>query len=255
MNQLSILALSGLLVVGNTTITDTNKTHTPKGANLEKILQAFKHKGSHVKKEFPGILICIEGIDGSGKSTLAQELKKELQKEHVVTLTKEPGGTPFGQRIRSITQNKDIPLSQKAEYLLFAADRAHHIDTVVRPALQKGNIVISDRMIDSSVAYQGYGRRTSIEPINAINKWTLGDVWPKITLFVDVPLDVAIERITKRADKKTRYETEKKEFMQRVRDGFYAIYKTRDDVYTIDGTQEIHDVVKDALTVIKKHGF
>jgi dTMP kinase len=218
-------------------------------------LIAKNNEESNMKKNYPGILICIEGIDGSGKSTLAQELKKELEKKHTVTLTKEPGATEFGQCIRKITQNKDIPLSPKAEYLLFTADRADHIDTVVRPALQKGHVVISDRMIDSSVAYQGYGRGTSIEMINTINKWTLDDVWPTVTLFVDVPLEVAIERITKRAEKQTRYEAEKKDFMQRVRDGFHTIYKTRNDVHTIDGTQKIHDVVQDALAIIKNYGI
>lgn len=250
MNKTSIFALHFLLFVGsytNKTIADTHK---------EQALQLKDNEESSMKKtNFPGILICVEGIDGSGKSTLAQELKKELEKERTVTLTKEPGATEFGQRIRKITQNKDIPLSPKAEYLLFAADRADHVDTVVRPALQNGNTVISDRMIDSSVAYQGYGRGTSIDMINTINKWTLDDVWPTITLFVDVPLDVALERIEKRAEKQTRYEAEKKDFMQRVLDGFYAIYKTRDDVYTIDGTQEVHDVVQDALAIIKKHGI
>ena len=113
-----------------------------------------------------GILIAVEGIDGSGKSSFAKNLTEFFTSHDIATcLTKQPGGTPLGKQLRHILQTQSVPLCSKAEYLLFAADRAQHMHEVIAPALQEKKIVISDRLADSSIIYQGYGRGLEIPTI------------------------------------------------------------------------------------------
>src|SRR5262245_6758669 len=110
-----------------------------------------------MEHNYPGILITLEGIDGSGKSSIARELHTFFSSQYQTVLTKEPGGTPLGQRLRDLLQYQDIPVVAKAQYLLFAADRAQHFAYVVVPSLEQKCLVISDRMADSSIVYQGHG--------------------------------------------------------------------------------------------------
>src|SRR3972149_5899470 len=124
------------------------------------------------------MLITLEGIDGSGKSTLAKKMADTL---HNVVLTKEPGGSALGKKLREILQMQPVPITPIAEFLLFAADRAQHFDEVVIPALEQNKIVISDRMADSSLVYQGYGRGINMENIKLVNKWVMQDITPDIT--------------------------------------------------------------------------
>src|ERR1700730_16197149 len=128
-----------------------------------------------------GMLIVIEGIDGAGKSTLAKSLADILTTQgNTVLLTKEPGGSQLGKQLRTILQNQPIPITPIAEYLLFAADRAQHIEQVVKPALERGAIVISDRMGDSSLAYQGYGRGIDKNNIRTVNQWAMQGLTPDL---------------------------------------------------------------------------
>ncbi|MCK5633295.1 dTMP kinase, partial [bacterium] len=134
-----------------------------------------------------GILIAVEGIDGSGKSTLANKLRDSFQKEQFPTvLTYEPGDTKLGKQLRKTLEEKPVPVCGQAEFLLYAADRAQHFVDVVIPALTQKKIVISDRMSDSSLAYQGYGRNFDLSLITMINKWVMHDIKPDITLYIKI---------------------------------------------------------------------
>ncbi|MGW5334159.1 dTMP kinase [Streptomyces bauhiniae] len=169
-----------------------------------------------------GFFIALEGGDGAGKSTQAEALAEWIRaKGHEVVLTREPGATPVGKRLRSILLDvSEAGLSHRAEALLYAADRAEHVDTVVRPALERGAVVISDRYIDSSVAYQGAGRDLSPTEIARINRWATGGLVPHLTVLLDVPPEVARERFTEAPD---RLESEPAEFHARVRAGFLTL--------------------------------
>lgn len=139
-----------------------------------------------MKKQNNGLLIAVEGIDGSGKSTLAHHLFTWLSKQCTTTVikTREPGGSPLGAHLRTIIQESNISLSHKAEFLLFAADRAQHFQEIIIPHLNQGHVVISDRLADSSVVYQGYGRGLDIAMIKSINSWAMNNRTADLTLFV-----------------------------------------------------------------------
>ena len=200
-----------------------------------------------MKKLDQGILIALEGIDGSGKTTLSKDLSAAL-KEHgySVVMTREPGGTELGKKIREFVQHSTSKPEPKSEFLLFAADRAHHIDTLVRPALQECKVVISDRMSDSSLAYQGYGRGLDISMIETVNAWAMAGVKPDITIYVKVDLDTALKRMGQRALLST-FEKEKREFFEQVMRGFEVIFHNRSDVIRVDGTARPEVVVDQVL--------
>ncbi|MFD8145116.1 dTMP kinase [Streptomyces sp. NPDC059708] len=169
-----------------------------------------------------GFFIALEGGDGAGKSTQAEALADWIRgKGHEVVVTREPGATPVGKRLRSILLDvSSAGLSNRAEALLYAADRAEHVDTVVRPALERGAVVISDRYIDSSVAYQGAGRDLSPTEIARISRWATDGLVPNLTVLLDVSPETARERFTEAPD---RLESEPTEFHQRVRAGFLTL--------------------------------
>lgn len=194
-----------------------------------------------------GILISVEGIDGSGKSTLAKKLAALLAAQGLpVILTKEPGGTHLGQQLRTILQEKTMAIDPVAEFLLFAADRAQHFHELVLPALQKNMIVISDRMADSSLAYQGYGRGLDQKSITSINAWAMQQRMPDLTIFCDVSIATASQRLTKRNEKLTSFEKEDTSFMERVLHGFNQIFKNRDNVVRINGNQSVETLAQQA---------
>jgi len=190
----------------------------------------------HLQSLTRGILIALEGIDGSGKTTLAHNLFSLLQEKHGnVILTREPGATALGKEVRELIHHQTIPLSGPAQYLLFAADRAQHFAEVIIPGLQEKKIIISDRMADSSLAYQCYGNGLDFEMVRTINAWTMNNIIPDITIFVHVPVSVALERVNKRGNV-SAYEKQET-FLHAVAQGFEKLYKNRDDVIIIDGTQ------------------
>ncbi|NXY96583.1 dTMP kinase [Streptomyces sp. BR123] len=169
-----------------------------------------------------GFFIALEGGDGAGKSTQVQALAEWIRgKGHEVVVTREPGATPIGKRLRAILLDvSSAGLSNRAEALLYAADRAEHVDSVVRPALERGAVVISDRYIDSSVAYQGAGRDLSPTEIARISRWATDGLVPNLTVLLDVSPETARERFTEAPD---RLESEPAEFHQRVRSGFLTL--------------------------------
>lgn len=195
-----------------------------------------------------GFFIALEGGDGAGKSTQVEALADWIRsKGHEVVVTREPGATPVGKRLRSILLDvSSTGLSHRAEALLYAADRAEHVDTVVRPALERGAVVISDRYIDSSVAYQGAGRDLSPTEIARINRWATGGLVPHLTVLLDVAPEVARERFTEAPD---RLESEPAEFHARVRAGFLTLAAADPGRYlVVDAGQE-----PEAVTTVVRH--
>src|SRR3954465_13839694 len=162
-----------------------------------------------------GRYIALEGAEGTGKSTHAARLATHLQ----AVLTRETGGTDIGARIRAILHDTSVThLTNRAEALLTAADRAQHIDEVVAPALADGRHVVSDRSVYSTLAYQGYGRCLPIHEIQQINQWAVGSWWPGRVVLIDAPADVLGRRM--RGRQLDRFEREGDDFHARVRDGF-----------------------------------
>jgi dTMP kinase len=162
-----------------------------------------------------GCYIAFEGSEGSGKSTHARRLAVELD----AVLTFEHGGTPIGKMIRSILADPgNTELTDKAEALLIAADRAQHIEEVVRPALEAGRSVVSDRSIYSSLAYQGYGRGLPLDEVRSVNEWAIGGCWPDLVVLLDVPADLLAHRMRRR--ELDRFERSGPEFYARVAEGF-----------------------------------
>ena len=189
------------------------------------------------------MLICIEGIDGSGKSTLAQRLKLFLQQNgNTVLLTKEPGGSALGKQLRSILQTQPMPISPISEFLLFAADRAQHVQEVIKPAIAQSTIVITDRMGDSSLVYQRYGRGIDKQMITKVNEWALQGITPDLTLYVKIDGTTAAQRVHKRGEL-SAFEKEQADFVDRLISGFNELYHDRVDVITLDGTQSPDDII------------
>lgn len=200
-----------------------------------------------------GILIAIEGLDGSGKSTLAKNLHAQLSAQQVpVVLTKEPGGTPLGRQLRAILQEKTVPVYPLAEFMLFATDRAQHFEELVIPAIGNHHVVISDRMADSSLAYQGFGRGLDLEKIRQTNAWAMNHVQPDITFYLEISIDTAIERVRARKEKLTSFEKEDIQFMKRVIHGFSTIFKNRPDVVHLDGTKTQEEIATQALAHVQE---
>lgn len=202
-----------------------------------------------MKQLHRGIIITVEGIDGSGKSTLALNLHQHLKQIYSpVMLTKEPGDSKLGLYLRSLLQKKPVPICAKAEYLLFAADRAQHMAETVEPALKKKSIVISDRMADSSLVYQGFGRDLDVATLDTINYWAMNNTTPDLVFYVTIPIDVALERIQKRGQPLSSFEQEQATFTQKLLRGFDIIFKNRTNVIRLDGTQSPEHITHHAVT-------
>jgi len=171
-----------------------------------------------------GVWITFEGGDGSGKTTQAELLTRWLEVQHRTVLhTREPGGSEVGTLIRNIVLHHRGDIAPRAEALLYAADRAHHVATVVRPALARGEVVIQDRYLDSSVAYQGAGRVLDADQVRELSLWAAEDALPDLTVLLDIDPLVSRQRLD--ADDKPfdRLEAEKIEFHTRVRDAYLEL--------------------------------
>ena len=208
-----------------------------------------------MKKIHRGYLIAIEGIDGAGKSSLMTAIAALLTQQQLpVLLTREPGGTPLGQQLRQILQHRQFPVCPTAEYLLFAADRAEHFNSIVLPNLAQNKIVISDRMGDSSLVYQGFGRGLPLEKLALINRWAMGERQPDLVLYLRLDPAVANQRIQQRvgqeAGQLSSFEQEQASFRQQVAQGFDTVFHNRPDVFTLDGAQAIHSLAQQAYNKI-----
>jgi dTMP kinase len=169
-----------------------------------------------------GLLLALEGGEGAGKSTQARLLAIWLRDQGFdVVATHEPGATKIGMRLRALLlDTAHTGLSRRAETLLYAADRAEHIASVIAPALERGGIVVTDRYVDSSLAYQGAGRRLPVEDIARLNDWATGGIRPDLTIILDLPPEAGLRRRERSAD---RLEAEPAEFHERVRAGFLKL--------------------------------
>ncbi|AJF65871.1 dTMP kinase [Streptomyces vietnamensis] len=225
------------------------KTDDRAGVPLRRDLRDALRGSDPVQAPSPtGFFIALEGGDGAGKSTQVQALAEWIRaKGHEVVVTREPGATPIGKRLRSILLDvSSAGLSNRAEALLYAADRAEHVDSLVRPALERGAIVLSDRYIDSSVAYQGAGRDLSPTEIARISRWATDGLVPNLTVVLDVSPETARERFTEAPD---RLESEPPEFHARVRAGFLALAAADPSRYlVVDAGQE-----PEAVTTVVRH--
>jgi len=164
------------------------------------------------------VFVTLEGPEGAGKSTVAQRLAMALEgRGQAVLLTREPGGTPVGQRLRTVLLDSS-KLTQKCELFLFLADRAEHVETVIRPALADGKVVLCDRFTDSTVVYQGYARGLELEYLRSLNDFATGDLRPDITLLLDLEPEAGIARL----ESMDRLDAEPLEFHRKVRQGFLA---------------------------------
>lgn len=171
-----------------------------------------------------GVFITLEGGDGSGKTTQAELLDRWLRDQgRTVLRTREPGGTEVGVEVREIVLHHRGDITPRAEALLYAADRAHHVATVVRPALERGDVVIQDRYIDSSVAYQGVGRVLDPDAIRGLSEWATEGLRPDLTILLDLDADAARGRLDEARTRYDRLEAEASEFHDRVRNAYLAI--------------------------------
>ncbi|MFW6092160.1 MAG: dTMP kinase [Actinomycetota bacterium] len=205
--------------------------------------------------EAPGIFIAFEGGDGAGKSTQARLLADRLRASgREVVLTFEPGDTPIGKDIRRMLLDvTGVRVSARTEALLYAADRAEHVATVIRPALERGAVVISDRYVDSSIAYQGAGRQLGTTDVAALSEFATSGLRPDLTVVVDVPREVRRGRMLGAGD---RLEREDDEFHERVRRTFHDRAAADPDRYlVVDGTRpeaELAAVVADRVATVER---
>lgn len=195
-----------------------------------------------------GPFIAFEGGDGAGKSTQVRLLREALEAAgRDVTVTRQPGGTPLGQQIRDLVLHGDH-VAPRAEALLFAADKAHHVELLIRPALRAGHVVLTDRYTDSAVAYQGAGRDLGAQEIHDLNMWAVDDLVPDLTVIVDVP---AAEGRRRRGEVHDRLESEQDAFHEAIRRHYLAMAAGNPQRYeVVDGTlspEQIHLQVMDRL--------
>lgn len=199
-----------------------------------------------------GLFIVFEGGEGVGKTTQIQRLAEWLQEMDIpVTVTHEPGATEVGRHVRRILLDPaGTRLTPRAEALLFAADRAHHVDTVVRPALEKGEVVLSDRYVDSSLAYQGVGRALPVDEVRRLSRWATAGLEPDLTVLLDAPAAVGLARVQERSTA-DRLERESLEFHERVRAAFRTLAEANPDRYVVvdasGNPDEVAEVVRQAV--------
>jgi dTMP kinase len=203
--------------------------------------------GSITGAQTQGVFIAFEGGEGTGKSTQSKLLMKWLEKEgEEVVLSREPGGTDLGVGLRKILLGHETgEISPRAEALLYAADRAHHVFSVIRPALERGDVVVTDRYFDSSIAYQGAGRVLSPNEVARISRWATESLFPTLTIVIDQPAEVGLARLKSR----DRLEAEPLAFHERVRNEFLQIASMDPERYLIvDGTQSIDEIHEEIIS-------
>ena len=194
------------------------------------------------------LFITLEGPEGGGKTSQAQRLAEYLRAEGLeVLLTREPGGSPIGDQIRNvIMQLENTDMDARTEFLLFSASRAQHIAEVIRPGLENGLTVISDRFFDSSLAYQGYGQRLSLETLKAITIFATGGLTPDLTLLLDLPVEEGLHR--READGNwNRMDAYDIDFHRRVRQGYLKLAGENPDRWVILSAEQSVDALQDEI--------
>ncbi len=202
-----------------------------------------------------GLFITLEGGDGSGKSTQLALLAEWLQQQgRTVVLTREPGGTDLGNELRDIILHRRGYIAPRAEALLYAADRAHHVATKVRPALERGDIVLQDRYLDSSVAYQGAGRILKPAEVRDVSLWATENLLPDLTILLDLDETVGRSRLDGARTKYDRLEEEEQDFHGRVRAAYLELAAAEPDRFLLvaaDGAVDsIATIIRDRVSTL-----
>ncbi len=197
----------------------------------------------------------IEGVKGAGKSTVMAGIEKHLQeKKRTVRKTFEPGDTPLGVELRKLLLNSPhLSRHSTAELMLFGADRSEHVDSVIRPALERNEIVLCDRYLYSSIAFQGYGRQLDLQVIDRINDLAVRGTLPDLVLLLDLDAEEGLRRTQGRSGAGDAFELEKVEFHRRIRDGFLSLAESRPEpFFVIDARQSAAKVQELAIAAVER---
>lgn len=202
-----------------------------------------------------GLFITFEGGEGSGKTTIIKKLKEYLESLGLqVVQSREPGGSKIAESIRQIILDKEnIDMDYMTEALLYAASRSQHLHEVIIPALEEGSVVICDRYVDSSLAYQGYARGLGIDRVYELNMYATNGLMPDLTLYFDLDPEIGLNRIKKNNRENDRLDNEQLPFHELVKEGYEKVcMKFPKRVMRINGNQAVDDVYHDVLEVIKR---
>ncbi len=213
------------------------------GRNLKSVTE------SNIKQKF----FSLEGLDGCGKSTQIKLIEQKLVEQgHAVTLIRDPGGTTVSEKIRELILDPDCSdLGSMTELFLYSASRAQLVEEIIKPALERGDIVLADRFGWSTLAYQGFGRGLNATEIETLLKITCGAIWPQLTFILDIPVEVFRARSDKDNRVPDRIEKEAGEFFERVRTGYKDVAsKNPADVVLLDGTREMQDLHEEIVQKI-----
>ena len=236
------IGIAGLIAVLIGSVSYHQMKDRPNVSLWSDVLAALQGElGAITGQATQGIFIAFEGGEGTGKSTQSKLLAQWLEQEgETVLLSREPGGTELGKDLRKILLGHETgDISPRAEALLYAADRAHHVYSVIRPALDRGEVVISDRYFDSSAAYQGAGRVLNPTEVARISRWATESLYPTLTILIDLPAEIGLGRLQSR----DRLEAESNDFHERVRQEFLQIAMMDPERYfVVDGTQSVEEI-------------
>jgi dTMP kinase len=200
-----------------------------------------------------GIFITLEGIEGSGKTTQAERLREFLAAKGMeVVVTREPGGSPIAEKIRDILLDpRNVKMAAMTELFLYEASRTQHVDEIIRPALEAGKAVICDRFFDASSAYQGNARGLDMGVVSGLNLLATGGITPNLTILLDLPVEIGLERLGKNLD---RIESEAVEFHQRVREGYLKIAaREKKRIKVVDASGAIDDISVRVLAAVEEY--
>ena len=204
-----------------------------------------------------GVFITVEGPEGAGKTTVLAKVGEQLEKEgYSIVLTREPGGIPIAEQIRQVILNREnTEMDSRTEALLYAAARRQHLVEKVIPALNKGSIVLCDRFIDSSLAYQGHARGLGIDEVREINRFAIQDTMPELTLFFMIDPEIGLKRIENHKNREiNRLDLEKLNFHQKVYEGYQLLIKNEPDrIKVIDANQSFEEVYQETLQQIRTY--
>ena len=236
------IGIAGLIAVLIGSVSYHQMKDRPNVSLWSDVLSALQGElGAITGQNTQGIFITFEGGEGTGKSTQSKLLAQWLEQEgETVLLSREPGGTELGKDLRKILLGHETgDISPRAEALLYAADRAHHVYSVIRPALDRGEVVISDRYFDSSAAYQGAGRVLNPTEVARISRWATESLYPTLTILIDLPAEIGLGRLQSR----DRLEAESNDFHERVRQEYLQIAMMDPERYfVVDGTQSVEEI-------------
>jgi dTMP kinase len=234
-----LLVLGGLIGIAVGVVAFHQMDDKPGVPVIADLVGSLRDRPLRVPGRSEGLLVAFEGGEGAGKSTQVQLLAGWLAEQHRrVVVTREPGATPIGARIRNVVLDRRSNISARAEALLYAADRAHHVDTVIKPAMAGGAVVLTDRYVDSSLAYQGAGRNLPMDEVAKLSRWATGDLRPDLVVLLDIDPRAGLLRVGQRSEV-DRLEAESLEFHDRVRAAFLALAEKDHGRYlVVDATDE-----------------